>query len=89
MVINWTVRFKNPVWWAQLIASLFLPILTYFGLNWGDMTSWSAIGNLLVQAIGNPVVVVSVIVSVYNTLIDPTTVGLSDSARALTYTEPQ
>lgn len=88
MNINWTVRFKNPVWWAQIIMSIVLPILTYFGLNWEDMTTWSAILDLLVRSIQNPVVVVSVIVSLYNTLIDPTTKGLSDSERAMTYVEP-
>lgn len=88
MNINWKVRFENPVWWAQVLCSVFLPVLTYFGLNWADMTSWSAIWALLVQAVGNPVVVVSVIVSLYNTVIDPTTAGVSDSKRALMYDAP-
>ena len=88
MNINWKIRFKNPVFWAQVVCAVFLPILTYFGLNWADMTTWAAIGSLLVEAVKNPVVVVSVVVSLFNSLTDPTTKGLSDSERALGYTEP-
>ena len=85
MNINWKIRFKNPVFWAQVVCAVFLPILTYFGLNWADMTTWAAIGSLLVEAVKNPVVVVSVVVSLFNSLTDPTTKGLSDSERALGY----
>jgi phi LC3 family holin len=57
-------------------------------MMWEDMTTWAAIGNLFVQAIQNPVVVLSVVVSVYNAIIDPTTKGIGDSVQALTYTRP-
>lgn len=89
MKINWKVRFKNPVFWANLAAAVFLPMLAYLGVNWEDMTSWQAIGNVLLQAAQSPVIVVSVLVSVWNLLNDPTTRGLSDSSQALSYTEPK
>lgn len=88
MNINWRVRFKNPAFWVQIVVAVFVPILAYFGLNWSDMTTWAAIWALLVEAIKNPVVCVSVLVSVYNACIDPTTKGMGDSARALTYDKP-
>ena len=88
MKINWKVRFKNPVFWANLAAAILFPILAALGLNWEDMTSWSGLWNVLLQAAKNPVIVVSVLVSVWNLINDPTTSGLSDSARALTYEEP-
>ena len=88
MKINWTVRFKNPVFWANLAAAILLPILTYLGLNWEDMTTWASLFGIFLKAVQNPVIVVSVIVSVWNLLNDPTTPGLSDSERALTYTTP-
>ena len=88
MKINWKVRFKNPVFWANLAVSIILPILAYMGLSWEDMTTWSALGNVLLQAVQSPVIIVSVIVSVWNLINDPTTEGLSDSKKALTYTEP-
>lgn len=88
MKINWKVRFNNPVFWANLAMAVVLPVLAYLGLNWEDMTTWAALGAVLVQAVQNPVIVVSVIVSVWNLLNDPTTAGLSDSQRALTYEKP-
>lgn len=89
MNINWKVRFKNPVFWAQIAVAVFLPILTQLGLSWEQITTWGALWDLIVKAIGNPVIVVAVIVSVWNAINDPTTSGLSDSANALTYTEPK
>ena len=88
MKINWKVRFNNPVFWANLAMAVVLPVLAYLGLNWEYMTTWAALGAVLVQAVQNPVIVVSVIVSVCNLLNDPTTAGLSDSQRALTYEKP-
>ena len=89
MKINWKVRFKNPVFWFNLAASIFLPMLACLGFNWEDMISWQAVGNVLLQAVQSPVIVVSVLVSVWNLLNDPTTSGLSDSSQALSYTEPK
>lgn len=88
MKINWTVRLKNPLWWAQIVSAVILPVLAYFGLNWQDMTTWGAIGDLFMKSIQNPVVVVSVLVSVFNAINDPTTAGITDSNRAMTYTKP-
>jgi len=64
-------------------------MLACLGFNWEDMTSWQAVGNVLLQAVQSPVIVVSVLVSVWNLLNDPTTSGLSDSSQALSYTEPK
>ena len=88
MKINWKVRKENIVFIAQIVVSIFAPVLAYFGMNWEDMTTWAAIGNLFVQAIQNPVVVLSVAVSVFNAITDPTTKGIGDSQRALTYKTP-
>lgn len=89
MKINWTVRFKNPVFWAEMAAAILLPVLAHMGMNWEDMTTWAALGNLLLDAVKNPVIVVAVVVSVWNALNDPTTKGIGDSKQALTYTEPK
>ena len=85
---NWKVRIKNPVFWVQAAIAVILPILTYFGLTWEDMTSWAAIGNLLLQAVKNPVVIAAVLASVWNAVNDPTTAGLKDSQRAMAYEKP-
>lgn len=89
MKINWTVRFKNPVFWAELVAAILLPILTHLGMNWEDITTWAALGEIILTAFQNPVIMVAVAVSVWNALNDPTTKGLNDSQNALTYTEPK
>ena len=89
MKINWTVRFKNPVFWRNIVLAVIAPILAYFGMNWEQITTWVALGDLFVQAAGNPVVVVAVIVSIWNAINDPTTEGDSDSKLALTYKAPK
>lgn len=86
--INWKVRFKNPVFIAQLILAILMPILAYAGLTVQDMTTWQAVGDLLLGAISNPYVIGLVIVSVLNALNDPTTTGITDSSKALTYDVP-
>lgn len=88
MNINWMVRVKNPSFWIGIVISIVAPVLTYFGLTVQDLTTWSAIGSLFVDAISNPYVILTILVSVYNTIVDPTTTGVTDSANALTYTEP-
>lgn len=88
MKINWKVRLKNPVWWAEVLAAFLLPVLAAVGLRWEDMTNWNALFEVLKAAVQNPVTVCSVAVSLWNTVTDPTTAGFSDSSRALTYNEP-
>lgn len=88
MKINWKVRFKNPAFYANLAVAILMPIFMYMGLSWEDMTTWGALGGVLVDAVKNPVVVVAVIVSVVNTLNDPTTPGFGDTVRALGYKKP-
>jgi phi LC3 family holin len=88
-MINLKVRFKNPVFLAQLFLSVLTPILAYAGLTVADLTSWSALGQVFMDAIMNPYVLGMVVVSVWNALNDPTTAGLHDSRLAMTYTEPK
>lgn len=88
MRINWSIRWKNPLWWSELLVAVFAPILTHAGINWPDITTWAALGQLLLDAVKNPVVVVAVVVAAFNAVTDPTTPGIGDSDRALTYSEP-
>ena len=87
-MINWRVRIKNPVWWAQMVLAIFTPILAYAGLTAQDLTTWGAVLALLGQAVTNPYVLGLVVVSVWNAVNDPTTSGITDSTRAMTYTTP-
>ena len=87
-MINWKVRLKNPLWWAQIVLAIITPILAYLGLSAEDLNTWSALGNVLLQAISSPYILAMVVVSVYNAITDPTTTGFAASKRALTYDKP-
>ena len=89
MNINWKVRFKNPVFIAQLILAILTPVLAYAGLTASDITTWKALLDLIVGAISNPYVLSLVLVSVWNALNDPTTKGIGDSVNALSYETPK
>lgn len=83
MKINWRVRVLNPNFWLSLIPSLLLlaqVCAAPFGYEWDF-----AVLNQQAAAIINAVFGVLAILGVVN---DPTTVGVNDSARAMTYTEP-
>lgn len=89
MKINWKVRFNNPIFVVQVLGSVFVPILVYFGLELDDLTSWAVLGDVLLRAVENPFVVGTALFSLWNAINDPTTKGLGDSATALTYTKPK
>ena len=83
MNINWKVRFCNPNFWLSLIPALFLLVQVCaapFGYDWDF-----AVLNQQAAAIVNAVFVVLAILRVVS---DPTTAGVNDSDRAMTYTEP-
>ena len=89
MKINWKVRLKNPVFWAEVALSVLLPMLTAVGLRPEDVTSWVSLWEIIKASLMNPATVVAIAVSVWNTVNDPTTAGFSDSAEALHYEEPK
>lgn len=88
-MINWKVRFKNPVFWRNIVIAIIATILAQMGMEWNQITSWGAFWNLLAQAVQNPVIVVAVLGVIWNAINDPTTAGSSDSEQALTYVVPK
>ena len=86
--MNLKIRIKNWSFWVSIILAIFAPILAYFGITAADLTTWPALGEIIVDALSNPYVVCLIAVSIYNTLIDPTTRGIADSARAMGYKVP-
>ena len=89
MKINLKVRAKNWLFWVQVFLAVLTPILAYMGITMQDLTTWPALGNVLLEAVKNPYVLGLVAVSVWNAINDPTTAGISDSAQAMTYTKPK
>ena len=92
MNINWKVRFQNPMWWMSLIVVILTPVLNYMGITGEMLTSWEAVGRMLQTFISTPYLIFAVILAVLQFLginMDPTTKGLADSDRALSYHKPQ
>nr|DAJ86245.1 MAG TPA: holin [Bacteriophage sp.] len=91
MNINWKVRFnkKNILFITQVAISIVIPILTYFGLQASDLTTWGKVWETFIAAISNPYVVIMALMSLFNAITDPTTKGISDSDKALTYEKPK
>lgn len=89
MKLNLKVRFKNPVFIVQVIFAVMAPVLAYAGLTVQDITSWKALGGIIINAASNPYVLSLAAVSLWNAVNDPTTAGIGDSYNALSYTEPK
>ncbi|MCW6682086.1 phage holin [Aerococcaceae bacterium NML160702] len=82
--INWRVRAKNKNFWLALIPALALlaqAVMAVFEIN---LDFGATVDRLLVVV--NTLFVVLALVGIVN---DPTTQGLGDSERALTYEEPK
>jgi len=84
MKINWKLRFKNPAFWVGLIGIF----LSAIGVAPESLTSWAAVGEMLVNFVQNPVAIGAVVMAFIGVFTDPTTAGLSDSSRAMRYSEP-
>ncbi|HIS81943.1 MAG TPA: phage holin [Candidatus Scatomonas merdavium] len=87
MRINWKIRIRSVKFWIQVLLSVVTPMLAYYELTGADMTSWPMVFDTVKNAFSNPYVVVTMGVSVFNAVIDPTTAGLCDSSQAMSYTE--
>jgi phi LC3 family holin len=86
--INWKIRTLNPTGVAQMIVAIFLPVLIYLGIDWQTLTSWSAVGKTVLDILSNPIAVVLILINFYNSVIDGTSAGLTDSPQALNYHRP-
>lgn len=84
MKMNIPVRFKNPWFWVGLVGV----ILTAMGVSPDTLTSWEAVKVAVLNLVTNPFMIGCVVVAVLGVFIDPTTHGIGDSDRAMTYTAP-
>lgn len=76
--MDWKSRVKNPIFWVNVLLAIGTPILTYFGITGSDLTAWGTLFNLILDALKNPYVVGTVIVSLWNTIYNPATKGIKD-----------
>ena len=81
MKINWKVRFKNAAWltsFISLIVGFVFNILKMF-----DIVP-SVTQNLVMEIVGQVLTFLGLI----GVVVDPTTAGLNDSVRAMSYEAP-
>ena len=83
MQINWTVRLKNKQFWLSVIPAIALVAQAVAALFGYTIDLTTIVGK--VQAVVNAVFGLLVILGV---VVDPTTAGVGDSARAMSYDEP-
>lgn len=91
-MINWKTRIKHPAFWIGLLSVITSPVLAYYGAAYTDFTTWGSVIEIIVNTVKNPYLVGSIIFAVFGffgVAVDPTTVGIKDSAQAMTYTEPK
>ena len=83
MRINWKVRIKNKTFWITIVPALLLvvqSVASLFGYDWDFV-----ILNQQITAVINAVFALLAILGVVN---DPTTAGITDSYRAMSYDKP-
>lgn len=81
MKVNWKVRFKNKTW-----LTMFISLIVGFVFNMLKMFDIvpTVTENLIMNIVGQVLTFLGLI----GVLVDPTTAGLNDSVRALSYDEP-
>lgn len=84
MKINIPVRVKNPWFWVGLGGVIF----SAMGVSPEMFTSWGVVWAAIVNLVSNPFMLGSVVFAVMGVFVDPTTAGIGDSQRALTYNKP-
>ncbi len=82
-MINWKIRLMNKQFWLSLIPALALTAQAVAAVFGWEIDLTTAVGKLL--TVVNPVFALLVVLGI---VVDPTTEGVGDSERALSYTEP-
>ena len=82
-MINWKVRIKNKNFWLSLIPAVIL-LIQAIGSVFGLTLDFGEIGEKLIDVVN----ALFVVLAILGVIADPTTHGLTDSERALTYEEP-
>ena len=83
-MLNWTVRMKNKTFWLTLIPAVMLLIQAAAGV-FGYALDLGGLGDRLLAVVN----ALFAVLAVLGVVADPTTAGVGDSARAMTYLEPK
>lgn len=83
MQINWKVRIKNKNFWMTAIPAVLL-LVQAIAKVFGFELDLGELGNSLLEVVN----IAFTVLAILGVVTDPTTSGVSDSTRALTYDEP-
>ena len=82
-MINWKVRIKNKQFWVSLIPALAILIQAVAAVFGYTLNLEEMVGKILAV-----VSAVFAVLAVLGVVVDPTTAGVGDSERAMSYEEP-
>ena len=82
-MINWTVRLKNKTFWLSLIPAVLL-LVQVVAAVFGFTLDLGELGEKLLAVVN----AVFAVLAILGIVTDPTTAGIGDSKRALSYKSP-
>lgn len=82
-MINWKVRIKNKQFWISLIPALAILVQAVAAVFGYTLNLEELVGKILAV-----VSAVFAVLAILGVVVDPTTAGVGDSARAMSYEEP-
>lgn len=82
-MINWTVRLKNKAFWLSFIPALLL-LIQVVAAVFGFTLDLGELGEKLLAVVN----ALFAVLAILGIVTDPTTAGISDSKRALSYKSP-
>lgn len=82
--INWLVRVKNKMFWITLIPAILI-LIQVVAAVFGYTLDLSNLGDKLIAVVN----AVFLVLAILGIVVDPTTIGISDSERALQYDKPK
>ena len=86
--MNFIVRIKNPIFWVQVLGAFLLTALSYNAMEPQDLSTWGGLFNLVKGVFMNPYLLGLCLLNTWSAANDPTTKGVKDSTKALTYKSP-
>lgn len=82
-MINWTVRLKNKAFWLSFIPAMLL-LIQVVAAVFGFTLDLGELGEKLLAVVN----AVFAVLAILGIVTDPTTAGISDSERAMSYKSP-
>ena len=84
MKINWKVRFTNKTFWLTAIPALLL-LIQAVAQTFGYTLELGELGDNLLNVVN----ALFAFLTILGVVVDPTTKGVDDSSRAMTYNVPR